>query len=145
MNAKELLEDVRDSLWAVKTIEGTIAELDDIIGASAIRYDADKVSSSPQKDGLEKLAIEHLGRVEAVKKELLQMVSHYAEIKKIALYFISKLESDSQKEVLEMRYIKGMKWWEILEARQCDDLRNQQRLCDRAIEALQEIIDNIEQ
>lgn len=145
MTARELLEDVRHSLWTIKQIEKAITELDDIIGASAIRYDAEKINSSPQKDGLEKMAIEHLGRVEAVKKELLETASHYAEVKKIALYFISLLESDSQKEVLEMRYIKGMKWWEILEARQCDDLRNQQRLCDRAIDALQEVMDNMNQ
>ena len=144
MMAKELLEDVRSSLWTMREIESTIAELDDIIGASAIRYDSERITSSPQKDGLEKMALEHLTRVEAVKKELLQMASHYAEVKKIALYFISKLESDSQKEVLEMRYIKGMKWWDILEARHCDDLRSQQKLCDRAINSLQEIMDNVQ-
>lgn len=143
MDAKELLEDVKSSLWSCQAMEKTIKELDGLIGASAIRYDSERITSSPKKDGLEKMAIEHIGRVEAVKKELLQMTVHYAEVKKLALYFISQLESDDQKEVLEMRYLNGMRWWDILEARHCDNLASQMQLRDRAIDKLQEVMNKI--
>ena len=141
MDAKDLLEDVKKSLWAIQNMKRTVNELDELIGISGINYDVERISSSPKKDGLEQMALEHFGQVEAVKKELLKMTAHYAEVKKIALYFITQLESEEQREILKLRYLEGHKWWEILEMKNCDNLPGQMRLRDRAIESLQEIID----
>ena len=142
MDARELLEDVKRSVWAVRNIQKTIDDLDALIGASGISYDRDKISSSPRKDGLEIAAIHHLEEVEKAKKDLIRATAEMASLKKTALLYIAQLDSEEQREILRMRYLDGMKWWQILEAKNADSLSGQTRLRDRAVEELQRIIDN---
>lgn len=142
MDARELLEDVKRSVWAVRNIQKTIDEMDDLIASSGISYDRDKISSSPRKDGLEMTAIHHLEKIEEAKKELIKATAEMASLKKTALLYISQLDSEEQREILRMRYLDGMKWWEILEVKQCDNMSGQYQLRDRAVIELQRIIDN---
>lgn len=141
MDARELLEDVKRSVWAVRNIQKTIDGLDVLIGASGISYDRDKISSSPRKDGLEMTAIHHLEEVEEAKKDLIRATAKMASLKKTALLYIAQLDSEDQREILRMRYLDGMKWWEILEVKQCDNMSGQYQLRDRAVAELQKIID----
>lgn len=141
MDARELLEDVKRSVWAVRNIQKTIDDLDVLIGASGISYDRDKISSSPRKDGLEMTAIHHLEEVEEAKKDLIKATAKMASLKKTALLYIAQLDSEEQREILRMRYLDGMKWWEILEVKQCDNMSGQYQLRDRAVAELQKIMD----
>lgn len=142
MDARELLEDVKRSVWAVRNIQKTIDEMDELIAASGISYDRDKISSSPRKDGLEMTAIHHLEKIEEAKRDLIEATAKMASLKKTALLYISQLNSEEQREILRMRYLDGMKWWEILEVKQCDNMSGQYQLRDRAVVELQKIIDN---
>lgn len=142
MDARELLEDVKRSVWAVRNIQKTIDEMDELIAASGISYDRDKISSSPRKDGLEMTAINHLEKIEEAKRDLIEATAKMASLKKTALLYISQLNSEEQREILRMRYLDGMKWWEILEVKQCDNMSGQYQLRDRAVVELQKIIDN---
>lgn len=141
MDARELLEDVKRSVWAVRNIQKTIDEMDELIAASGISYDRDKISSSPRKDGLEMTAINHLEKIEEAKRDLIEATAKMASLKKTALLYISQLNSEEQREILCMRYLDGMKWWEILEVKQCDNMSGQYQLRDRAVAELQKIID----
>lgn len=142
MDARVLLEDVKRSVWAVRNIQKTIDEMDELIAASGISYDRDKISSSPRKDGLEMTAINHLEKIEEAKRDLIEATAKMASLKKTALLYISQLNSEEQREILRMRYLDGMKWWEILEVKQCDNMSGQYQLRDRAVVELQKIIDN---
>lgn len=141
MDARELLEDVKRSVWAVRNIQKTIDEMDELIAASGISYDRDKISSSPRKDGLEMTAINHLEKIEEAKRDLIEATAKMASLKKTALLYISQLNSEEQREILRMRYLDGMKWWEILEVKQCDNMSGQYQLRDRAVAELQKIMD----
>lgn len=141
MDARELLENVKRSVWAVRNIQKTIDEMDELIAASGISYDRDKISSSPRKDGLEMTAIHHLEEVEEAKKDLIKATAKMASLKKTALLYIAQLDSEEQREILRMRYLDGMKWWEILEVKQCDNMSGQYQLRDRAVAELQKIMD----
>lgn len=144
MKAFDYLEHIRQLKREMSVIE---TELDIIeretFSTPAIQYDKEKINTTPSKDMLENMVIEHIRRTEGLTKELLELKNEYISCMDEALRYIRKMDSDDQQEVLILRYINNKKWEEILRYRGCDDIRNQYRLHERALESLQNILDNI--
>ena len=55
---------------------------------------------------------------------------------------INMIKNKEQREVLMLRYIEGKSWADILEKRGCDDLRSQYKLHQRALDSIQELIND---
>ena len=107
----------------------------------AIQYDAEKVFTMPKRDSLEKAIIDHLERTDRLSKTLIKLKNSYMEKMDEALKYIRMMDSDEQQEVLILRYICNKKWEDILRYRGCDDIRNQYRLHERALDNFQSILD----
>ena len=142
MKAFDYLEKVRHLKRDITLIE---YELDIIVQETfsppAIQYDAEKVFTMPKRDSLEKAIIDHIERTDRLSKQLIRLKNKYIEKMDEALKYIRLIESDEQQEVLILRYINNNKWEEILRFRGCDDIRNQYRLHERALDSLQIILD----
>lgn len=142
MKAYDYLEKIRHLKRDITIIE---IELDIIVRETfsppAIQYDKEKIQTVPSKDSLEKAVIDHLERTDRLSKKLIELKNRYLEEQDEALKYIRQIDSDEQQEVLILRYICNKKWDEILRYRGCDDIRNQYRLHERALESLQYIID----
>lgn len=142
INAEEYLDDIRRKGNEIKSLRNALSAIDKDLEASAITYDPNRAHSNvPRKDGLEELAFKHLERRDRVIKALESAITERSEAIEEAVKYIRQIESDDQKEVLMLRYIESRSWSEILDIRECDDIRNQCRLRDRAIESLQKIIE----
>ena len=142
INAEEYLDDIRRKGNEIKSLRNALSAIDKDLEASAITYDPNREHSNvPRKDGLEELAFKHLERRDRVIKALESAITERSEAIEEAVKYIRQIESDDQKEVLMLRYIESRSWSEILDIRECDDIRNQCRLRDRAIESLQKIIE----
>ena len=142
INAEEYLNDIRQKGNEIKSLRNALSAIDKDLEASAITYNPDRIHTNvPRKDGLEELAFKHLERRDRIIKALESAITERSESIEEAVRYISKIESDDQREVLMLRYIDAHSWSEILDIRDCDDIRNQCRLRDRAIESLQRIIE----
>lgn len=142
MDAREYLEGLR-KIMAEKTMwERELGRIDDMLGAKAIQYQPDRVQTSPRQDGLENEAIRYTERREKIIRKLNETITELMEKQFEALTYIKQIESDDQREVLILRYIDGLKWWDIMSARRCDDISGQMKLRDRAISSLQKIMDD---
>lgn len=144
MKAFDYLEKIRHLKRDITLIE---YELDIIVQETfsppAIQYDNDKVYTMPKRDSLENAIIDHMERTDRLSKQLIKLKNNYISDMDEALKYIRLIESDEQQEVLILRYINNKKWEEILRFRGCDDIRNQYRLHERALESFQNILDNI--
>ena len=85
--------------------------------------------------------INNIERRDRVKAELENQITVFVERQEQAVNYINKINSEEQKEVLTLRYIECLKWSEIMDIRECDDISSQCRLRDRAIASLQHIIE----
>ena len=142
INAEEYLDDIRRKGNEIKSLRNALSAIDKDLEASAITYNPDRIHTNvPRKDGLEELAFKHLERRDRIIRALEAAITERSESIEEAVRYIRQIESDDQREVLMLRYIEAHSWSEILDIRECDDIRNQCRLRDRAIESLQRIIE----
>lgn len=142
INAEEYLNDIRRKGNEIKSLRNALSAIDKDLEASAITYNPDRIHTNvPRKDGLEELAFKHLERRDKIIRALEAAITERSESIEEAVRYIRQIESDDQREVLMLRYIDAHSWSEILDIRECDDIRNQCRLRDRAIESLQRIIE----
>ena len=142
INAEEYLDDIRQKGKEIKSLRNALSAIDKDLEASAITYNPDRIHTNvPRKDGLEELAFKHLERRDKIIRALETAITERSESIEEAVRYIRQIESDDQREVLMLRYIDAHSWSEILDIRECDDIRNQCRLRDRAIESLQRIIE----
>ena len=142
INAAEYLQEIRSANISIKVKKQELAALDDLLGASAIQYDPDRVQSSPKQDGLERQALKHLEERDKIKKSIENKITFLHERIDEAVELINELDSEPQREVLMLRYIEQHSWSDILELRGCDDLSGQHKLHKRAVASLQKIIDD---
>lgn len=140
INAAEYLQEIRATNISIKNKQRALAALDNLIGASAIRYDLEKVSSSPKQDGMEMQAIRHLEEREKIQNAIEEQITFMHNRINEAVNFINELESEDQREVLMLRYIEQRSWADILDIRGCDDISGQYQLHKRAVGKLQDII-----
>lgn len=141
-DAYQYLQEIREAYSYIYNKSEDLKHYDYMLGISGINYDPDRVQSSPRQDGLEMQAIKHLEAIEEIKKDIAEKMEWRTKRINQATDLICKIESQEQQEVLRMRYINNMSWSEILEARGCDDIRNQYRLHERAVKELQKILDS---
>lgn len=142
INAEEYLDDIRQKGKEIRSLRNALSAIDKDLEASAITYNPDRIHTNvPRKDGLEELAFKHLERRDKIIRALEAAITERSESIEEAVRYIRQIESDDQREVLMLRYIDAHSWSEILDIRECDDIRNQCRLRDRAIESLQRIIE----
>lgn len=141
INAREYLEDIRRQGKEIRDLRRSLSAIDKDLEASAIHYDPDAIHTNvPRKDGLEELAFKHMERRERVINALEEAITERSEAIEQAIEYIKKIESMAQREVLLLRYIESKTWGEIMEIRECDDIRNQYRLHERALDSLQKIM-----
>lgn len=141
MDAKEYLNEIRRKMKAKAMWEDELDRIDDLIGTRAIQYTPDKVQSSPKKDGLENQAINHLERRDEIIERINNLITEIIEAQAKALNLIGRIESDDQREVLILRYVDCLPWWDIAEKRDRRDISSQMELRDRGLASLQKILD----
>lgn len=141
INAQEYLEDIRHKGREIQNLKRALSAIDKDLEASAINYDPNTIKTNvPRKDGLEELAFKHMERREKIINALETAITERVHAIENAIEYIKQIESDAQKEVLILRYIDSKSWPEIMEIRECDDLRSQYRLHERALESLQKVM-----
>lgn len=141
LNAKEYMEDIRRQGNEIQSLRRALSAIDKDLEASAIHYDPDAIHTNvPRKDGLEELAFKHMERRDRIIKALEGAITERSEAIEQAVGYIQKIESDAQKEVLILRYIDSKSWSEIMVIRECDDIRSQYKLHERALNALQAVM-----
>ncbi|MBO4863840.1 MAG: DUF1492 domain-containing protein [Eubacterium sp.] len=143
MDAKQYLNYIRQMMLEKAMWERHLEKIDEmLITTPAIQYDSIKITSTPSKDSLEKVAIKHLERCEKIIVKINELVAELIQKQYEALKYIRKIESVDQQEVLILYYIDALSWREIADARNVDDVTAQMHLRDRAIESLQKIFDD---
>lgn len=142
IDAREYLEEIRTTRITINNIARELKTLDYMIEAPGISYNPDTVQNSPRQDGLERKAIAHLEKCKELKADIAEKALWMCQRIDEAVKYISMIDSTDQQEVLMLRYIEHKSWSEILIERDCDDIRNQYRLHERALESLQKILNN---
>lgn len=142
IDAREYLEEIRTTRIAINNISRELKSLDYMIEAHGISYNPDVVQSSPRQDGLERKAIAHIEKCAEYRANMTEKMEWLHKQLNEAVMYINKIDSDDQREVLMLRYIEHKNWSEILEERNCDDIRSQYKLHERALKSFQMILNN---
>lgn len=143
IDAREYLEEIRTTRIAINNISRELKSLDYMIEAQGISYNPDVVQSSPRQDGLERKAIAHIEKCAEYRANIAEKVEWLHKQLDEAVMYINKIDSDDQREVLMLRYVEHKNWSEILEERNCDDIRSQYKLHERALKSFQIILNNM--
>lgn len=83
---------------------------------AGIRYDKDKVQSSPE-DPMAKYAV----RMDELQGELQALQSQYMKEQQQIVEAIDQLEDDREQSVLVFRFISSLKWEEIEDRMHCSE------------------------
>lgn len=142
IDAREYLEEIRTTRIAINNISRELKSLDYMIEAQGISYNPDVVQSSPRQDRLERKAIAHIEKCAEYRANMTEKMEWLHKQLNEAVMYINKIDSDDQREVLMLRYIEHKNWSEILEERNCDDIRSQYKLHERALKSFQMILNN---
>lgn len=138
MDAGSYMEHIRKIRRDIDLLDLELDSIDNaMIGIPAQQYNADKVQTSPRQDKLEKQVIRLIECKEKITAEIMKLRLEYIQDVHEAMGLIRSIESREQQEILILRYINNKKWWDILRIKECDSLSSQQRLRDRALDALQ--------
>ena len=140
-SAEDYMKSIREIKTSINNKRRELEELKDIITVSSTTYNVDKIKSQTKRDKFEEKIIKNMERRESLQEKVEDEITEMLEWQDTAVSLINMIESDDQKEVLMLRYIDGKNWAEIMDIRGCDDLRNQYRLHQRALDSLQKIID----
>ena len=140
-NAGAYLQSIRAKHIEINNIKRELKAIDHIYEVKGQAYSADKVSTTPRKDGLENTAIKHLERRMEAETRLHEKIADLTEQMEEAVRYISMIESEDQQDVLMLRYIEFRSWSDIMEIRDCDDISGQYKLHRRALDSLQKILD----
>lgn len=118
----------------IKRMQERIDDLRLMMLPSAIRYDKDKVVSSPS-DPMSKYII-NLEKYELKQKKLMDQ---YVEARDIMIELIDRLEIPCQRDVIQYRFMNGLKFYEIAEEIQYSEAQTYRIYAD-AIEALEVLL-----
>lgn len=143
IDAREYLEEIRMKRMTINNMTKALETLDYMIETSGISYNPDVVQSSPRQDGLERKAMAHLEKCAEIKTKMTEDMAWMYERISEATGYISRIKSDQQREVLMLRYIEGKRYWrDVLNERGFASEESQRKLCKRAINSLQKIMDD---
>lgn len=123
------LDEIRDLSLRMKNLEYKIRFYN---APSGIRYDSEKVQSSPKGDALEQKVINHLDDID-----------HYKELNRMKDVFIGKIPMDlftqRQREFIRLYYFNGLEVNQcaiFMQIRPCAVYRLKGRVEDRAVKVL---------
>lgn len=112
--AKEYLSKVKKKAKAVQEQKELIQRLRDTLDISSVRYDKDKIQSSPDTDKFGKTFAE----IEEQEKVLQKMQKDYSDFRISVIYMIHKIPNDLFREVLNRVYV------DFLNIKQCSEEMN---------------------
>lgn len=141
VDAKSYMNNIRQMMLEKNMWERQLERIDEMISTPAIQYNSIRVSSSPAKDDLERMAIKHAEECEKIVEKINNLVADLTQKQYEALTYIREIESTDQQEILIMYYISALQWREIAEIKHVDEIAAQMHLRDRAIQSLQKILD----
>jgi hypothetical protein len=142
MKAIDYMEHIRSLKRNIEMIEKELDAIDDeMITTPGISYDSNRVTSSPRQDKLEMQVIRLIEIKEELTSELLDLKQRYILDVHEAMRYIRQIKSESQQDVLILRYINNKKWWDILKERGYENRSSQDELKNRALASLQEVLD----
>lgn len=142
MKASDYMEHIRMTKRKIELVEKELDAIDDeMITVPGINYDANRVTSSPRQDKLEMQVIRLIEIKEELTAELLDLKQRYILDVHEAMGYIRQIKSENQQDLLILRYINNLKWWDILKERGYENRSSQDELKNRALASLQEIID----
>ena len=142
MKAIDYMEHIRSLKRNIEMIEKELDAIDDeMITTPGISYDPNRVTSSPRQDKLEMQVIRLIEIKEELTSELLDLKQRYILDVHEAMRYIRQIKSESQQDVLILRYINNKKWWDILKERGYENRSSQDELKNRALASLQEVLD----
>lgn len=141
MDAKSYMNNIRQMMLEKNMWERQLERIDEMISAPAIQYDSIRVTTTPAKDSLERMAIKHAEECDKIVEKINKIVIDLTQKQYEALTYIRQIESTDQQEILILYYINALQWREIVEAKQVDEIASQMHLRDRAIQSLQKILD----
>jgi len=140
--AEEYMNSISDIRTSIRNKRSELKELRDAISLTSAQYDVEKIRKSNKRDKLEQSILDNVEKREALERRIEDEITEMLLRQDTAVSLINMIDSDDQKDVLMLRYIEGRTWWDIMELRGRDDLRSQYRLHQRALDALQSIIDS---
>ena len=100
MRAQEFLQQIKREQIEIKSLQEQIDTAEASLLPKAIRYDLDKVQTSPEDPMYAVLA-----EVEEYKREMMIRVQRLTARRNIALKLISRLKSTQQRQVLFLYYL----------------------------------------
>lgn len=126
----KILRRVTELDTALRIIDMQIERMESCLQGHAIRYDADKVQTSPEDRVAEVVANmdDLLKRRARLRLEMSRAVTACADL-------IATVKDDRKQLVLHYRYTSGFRWHEIARALGCSE-RHVYRLHDSAIDQL---------
>lgn len=98
----------------IKEITLQIEKLRSMLLPGAIRYDKDKIQTSPSDD----LMSDTLGKIEELEKDKCNLVSNYIKAMDSVCNLINCLEDEQSRLLLKHRYIGNVPWKEVAERMQ---------------------------
>ena len=118
----------------IKRVSNRIEDLRLMMLPSAIRYDADKVMSSPS-DPMMKFA----ERLDELEKEKSKLAVKYIESTDRVIDLSNELTEDSMKDVIQWRFIRSLKPYQIAKELGYSE-RQVYRIYGEAIEELEKLV-----
>ncbi len=142
MKAADYMEHIRGLKRNIELIERELDAIDDeMITTPGINYDPNRVTSSPRQDKLEMQVIRMIEIKEELTTKLVELKQIYILDVHEAMGYIRQIKSENQQDLLILRYINNLKWWDILKERGLDNRSSQDELKVRALNSLQKVLD----
>lgn len=142
INAEEYMKSIQEVKESVDNKRRQLKVLQNEISITSINYNVDKIKTSSNPDKLERKVLENIEKREQLQYKIEEEITEMLERQETAVNIINMIKNKEQREVLMLRYIEGKSWADILEKRGCDDLRSQYKLHQRALDSIQELIND---
>lgn len=103
MTAKEYLLQIKEQNKEIRKQQEYIQRLKDSLGIAGIRYDKERVQSSPDPDKFAKI----FGQIDEEEQKLDEMKDNLVNIRVKIINQIHQLNNDKYKDVLNLVYVDG--------------------------------------
>lgn len=140
MTGKEYMSRIKETRRKIRMLKEQI-ERDTIMaaGVSAIRYDKDRVQTSPSADRMTDIVI----KISEATDELKEEVHHLQILEMEAISYLVKLKEEHER-VLSYHYLDGCDWKDVAKRMDYDDSYIYE-LKDKALNELTKVLNNSEQ
>lgn len=110
---------IHKPMWTKAKIRGKMVQVEDLrkmMLPGAVRYDKDRVQSSPEDP-----MIQYAIRLTELEEEIKKLQKRYLEEQQILIKSIEKLKDPNEQYVLIARYVKGIKVEDVAEEMHVSD------------------------